>query len=72
MWRALKDDKEGGKSRGIVTGCTSNSKGMSNAVSDVLEPVASSMESPYEVLSGEDMLSRVHQANQKNAEKTGN
>ena len=44
MWLALKDHKEGGKSRGIVTGCTSNSKGMSNAVSDVLEAVASSME----------------------------
>ena len=65
MWLALKDHKEGGKSRGIVTGCTSNSKGLSNSVSDVLEAVANSEESPYEVVSGEDMLARVHEANKK-------
>ena len=56
MWLALKDHKKGDKSRGIVTGCTSNSKGLSNAVSDVLEAVANSEKDPYEVCSGEDML----------------
>ena len=67
MWLALKDHKAGDKTRGIVTGCTSNSKGLSNSVSDVLEAVANSEQDPYEVCSGEDMLARVHAANKKNA-----
>ena len=29
MWLALKDHKDGNKTRGIVTGCTSNAKGLS-------------------------------------------
>jgi hypothetical protein len=72
MWLALKDHKEGGKSRGIVTGCNSNSKGLSNSVSDVLEAVANSEESPYEVVSGEDMLARVHEANKRNSARREN
>ena len=66
MWLALKDHKNGDKTRGIVTGCTSNSKGLSNSVSDVLEAVANGERDTYEVCSGEDMLSRVHEANKRN------
>ena len=66
IWVALKDHKSGDKSRGIVTGCTSNSKGLSNGVSDVLEAVANNEKDAYEVCSSEDMLSRVHEANKKN------
>ena len=66
MWLALKDHKAGGKSRGIVTGCSSNTKGLSNSVSDVLEAVANSENDPYKVRSGVDMLARVHKANKKN------
>ena len=51
--------------RGIVTGCTSNAKGLSNSVSDVLEAVENGEKDPYEVCSGEDLLSRVHAANKK-------
>ena len=46
-----------------MTGCTGNSKGLSNSVSDVLEAVANGERDPYEVCSGEDMLSRVHAEN---------
>ena len=65
MWLALKDHKPGDKSRGIVTGCTSNTRGLSNSVSDVLEAVAINEKNPYEVNSGEDMLARVHASNEK-------
>ena len=65
MWLALKDHKPGDKSRGIVTGCTSNTRGLSNSVSDVLEAVANNEKNPYEVNSGEDMLARVHACNEK-------
>ena len=36
-------------------------------MSDVLEAVANNERDPYEVVSSEDMLSRVHEANKKNA-----
>ena len=65
MWLALKDHKDGDKTRGIVTGFSSNSKGLSNSVSDVLEAVANGERDPYEVCSGEDMLARVHEANRR-------
>ena len=50
MWLALKDHKPGEKSRAIVTGCTSNTRGLSNSLSDVLEAVANSEEEPYKVI----------------------
>ena len=65
MWLALKDHKPDEKTRAIVTGSTSNTRGLSNSVSDVLEAVANSEKAPYEVCSGEDMLARVHEANKK-------
>ena len=65
MYLTLKDHKPGDKSRGIVTGCSSNTRGMSNSVSDVLEAVANNEKEPYEVCSGEDMLARIHACNEK-------
>ena len=56
MYILLKDHKEGEKTRPIVTGCTSNTLGMSNNVASVLEAVAASEESPFESISSEDML----------------
>ena len=54
-----KDHKiEDGKTRPLVTGNTSDTRGMSNNVSDMLEAVANSEENPYEVNSTEDMLAR--------------
>ena len=66
LWLALKDHKSGDKTRGIAIGCTSNSRWLSNSVSDILEAVANNEREPYEVVSTEDMLSRVHKANKKN------
>ena len=60
--------KEKGTTRPVVTGCTSNTKGFSNSVSDLLESVNKAKEQGYEVISGEDMLARVENYNQE-AEK---
>ena len=63
MYILLKDHKEGEKTRPIVTGCTSNTLGMSNNVASVLEAVAASEESPFESISSEDMLSKTKSYN---------
>ena len=61
--------KESGKTRPVVTGCTSNTRGLSNSVSDVLESVANSEPDPYEVISSEDMLARSKVFNKKMQKK---
>ena len=59
LWLAYKDHKkEKGKSRPIATGCTSNTRGLSNSVSNFLESVANSQTSKFESISSEDMLSK--------------
>ena len=58
MYLLLKDHKEGEKTRPIVTGCTSDTLGMSNSVASVLEAVAASEENPFESISSEDMISK--------------
>ena len=63
-----KDHKEGKKSRPVVTGCNSNSRGFSNSVSDLLESVNKANQDPYEALNTEDMLAKVEEYNKK-AEK---
>lgn len=50
--------KEPGKTRPVVTGCSSNSRGLSNCVSNFLESVANCNASSFESISGEDMLSK--------------
>ena len=46
LWLAYKDHKkEKGKSRPIATGCTSNTRGFSNSVSNLLESVANNQTS---------------------------
>ena len=63
---AYKDHKqEPGSTRPIATGCTSNTIGMSNCVSDLLEAVANSEPDPYEAMSSEDMLYKTKLANEK-------
>ena len=59
LYIMYKDHKEGRKSRPVVTGCNSNTKGFSNSVSDLLESVNKANQDPYECISGEDMLSEV-------------
>ena len=55
----FKDHKEKESWRPVVSGCTSNTLGLSNLLSDVVESLCSSVSKPYEVISSEDMLSRV-------------
>ena len=52
----------------VVTGCTSNTRGFSNCVSDLLESVNKANQTPYEAISSEDMLAKVEAYN-KEAEK---
>ena len=61
----FKDHKAEGGFRQVVGGCSSNTLGLSNMLSEVLESVASSRRNPYEVISSEDLLARVENANDK-------
>ena len=70
MYCLYKDHKaEPGKTRPVVTGCSSDTLGLSNGVSDVLESVANSEEMPYEVISSEDMLAATKTFNEKFMER---
>ena len=53
----------------VVSGCKSNTLGLSNILSDMVESVCHSMEEPFEVISSEDMLARIVGFN-KEVEKT--
>jgi hypothetical protein len=65
MYLMYKDYKEGRSSRPVVTGCNSHTRGMSNDVSDLLESVNKANLTPYEVVSGEDMLAKIEKYNKK-------
>ena len=55
MYLLYKDHKpEAKKTRPVVTGNSSNSRGLSNAVSNLLESVANSDDSAFESISGEE------------------
>ena len=59
LYVLLKDHKiEKWKTRPVVTGCTSDNKGLNNSVLSLLESVANSNDDPFESISGEDMLSK--------------
>ena len=64
MYLVVKDHKkEPGKSRPIVTGCSGNTRALSNSVSTLLESVANTIENVFESISSEDMLHSVKQSN---------
>ena len=63
-----KDHKAEGGFRQVVGGCSSNTLGLSNLLSEVLESIASARKDPYEVISTEDMLARIDDANEKISE----
>ena len=69
LYILLKDHKEGEKTRPIVTGCTSNTLGMSNNVASLLEAVAASEEEAFESISSEDMLSKTKKFNNRVKER---
>ena len=60
-----KDHKVEGGYRPVVSGCSSNTLGLSNTLSEIVESICMAVESPYEVISGEDMLSRVSKCNER-------
>ena len=68
MYLLYKDHKAERASRPVVTGCNSNTRGMSNCVSDLLESVNKANQDPYEVVSGEDMLAQIENYNIQAAE----
>ena len=59
LYPLYKDHKKvAGKTRPVVTGCTSDTRGLSNSVSSFLELVANSTQETFESISGEDMLAK--------------
>ena len=58
-----KDHKKDLQVRPLVTGNTSNTRGMSIMVAQVLESVADSITTPFEVISTEDFLAKLQQLN---------
>ena len=59
----LKEHKKDLATRPVVSGCDSNTLGLSNMVSEFIDAVANSIDNPYEVISTEDLLARVHEFN---------
>ena len=49
-------------------GCSSDTLGLSNTLSEIVESVAMAVNGPYEVISSEDMLSQIQKCNQKLSE----
>ena len=65
MYLAVKDHKkEPGLSRPIVTGCSGNTRALSNSVSNLLESMANTIENVFERISSEDMLHSVKLSNE--------
>jgi hypothetical protein len=65
MYLTVKDHKESLAWRKVVSGCDSDTLGLSNSVSELLEAVCNSLEEPYEVISSEDMLACVVDCNRR-------
>ena len=65
MYYLYKDHKAEPGWRPVVSGCNSNTVGLSNILSDVIESICNSIENPCEVISSDDLLSRVEQFNRK-------
>ena len=63
MYYMFKDHKAEGGWRPVVSGCSSNTLGLSNLVSEMIESVCSAVINPYEVISSTDMLSRIESFN---------
>ena len=59
----FKDNKVEGGYRPVVSGCNSDTLALSNTLSEVVEAVCMAIDEPYEVISSEDLLSRVYKCN---------
>ena len=65
LYFLIKDHKNTLAARPVVTGCSGNSLGLSNSVSELLESVANSVVNAYEVISSEDLLAKIRECNKK-------
>ena len=65
MYYLYKDHKKEPGWRPVVSGCNSNTVGLSNILSDIIESVCNSISDPYEVISSEDMLYRISKCNKE-------
>ena len=65
MYYLYKDHKKEPGWRPVVSGCNSNTVGISNILSDILESICNAIEKPYEVIYSEDMLSRINKCNRE-------
>ena len=61
----FKDHKEGESYRPVVSGCCSNTLGLSGLLSDIIESLCLAMNDPFEVISSEDMLAEISEFNDK-------
>ena len=57
----FKDHKKEEAWRPVVSGCSSNTLGLSNLLSEVIESLCAAVENPFEVISSEDMLYRIEE-----------
>ena len=60
-----KDHKQGEKTRPVAGGNESYNLGLSNGLSEIMESVAKAIQSPYSVISSEDLLARISQFNRR-------
>ena len=65
LYLMFKDHKSGNKTRPTATGHSSNTLGLSNSVSEVLEAVACAEVNRYNTISSEDMLARMVEYNRQ-------
>ena len=65
----FKDHKKDGGYRPVVSGCKSNTLGLSNMLSDVIESLCLGVTEPFEVISSEEMLAVITKFNSEVQEK---
>ena len=65
LFLLLKDHKAVLDSRGVVSANRSNTVGLSNIMSEIIESVANAAPNTTEVISSEDMLARIAQCNRE-------
>ena len=72
LYYMYKDHKREIKFRDVASGSTSNTLGLSNVISELIEAVAGSARENYEVISSEDMIANIEKVNNKKREEGSN
>ena len=65
LYLMYKDHKKEVKSRDVASGSTSNTLGLSNVISEIVEAVSASAKENYEVISGEDMIANIEKVDRE-------